>query len=129
MFVVYIFLYPIQVAQYTEIDETHEQILTIFDIIFIVDRVLDLFVGYYNPDGYMEPLLTNVIWTNLDSKFFMEIFISFGHLIFFKLLDNRNSVMYGLLKFLRYGRLFELDSQIESILEFYGQTKTVFESK
>ena len=129
MFVVYIFLYPIQVAQNIEIDETHEQILTIFDFIFIVDRILDFFEGYYNPDGQLEPKVTNVIWTNLSPKFFMEIFISFGHLIFFRLFDDRNSVMYGMLKFLRYGRLFELDTQIENILEYYGQFMTVFESK
>jgi hypothetical protein len=59
----------------------------------------------------------------------MEIFISFGHLIFFRLFDDRNSVIYGMLKFLRYGRLFELDTQIENILEYYGQFMTVFESK
>ena len=93
-------------------DETHEQILIIFDVVFIVDRVLDLLVGYYNADGQMEPSLLMVVWTNLDSKFFLEIFISFGHLIFFKLLKNRNSAIYGILKFLRYGRLSELDTQI-----------------
>ena len=120
VFFIYIIIYPIYVAQNTDIDETHEQILLIFDITFIVDRILDLLVGYYNSDGSLEPLVSNVIWTNLDSKFFMEIFISFGHLIFFRLLDYRNSVIYGILKFLRYGRLFELDSQIENILEYYG---------
>ena len=70
-----------------------------------------------------------VIMFNIDNKIFMEIFISFGHLIFFKLLGNRNSVIYGILKFLRYGRLFELDAQVESILDYYGQTRTVFEIK
>lgn len=94
-------------------DETHEKILIIFDIVFIVDRVLDLLVGYYNADGQMEPSILMVVWTNLDSKFFLEIFISFGHLIFFKLLENRNSAYYGILKFLRYGRLSELDAQIQ----------------
>ena len=29
----------------------------------------------------------------------------------------------------RYGRLFEIDSQIEEIIEYYGQQKTVFEIK
>ena len=29
----------------------------------------------------------------------------------------------------RYGRLFEIDNSINEILDFYGQTKTVFEIK
>lgn len=85
IFVVYIFLYPVLVAQNIDLDEAHEQILIVFDFVFVIDRVLDLFVGFYNPDGSLEPLISRVIWTNLSSKVFLEIFISFSHLIFFKL--------------------------------------------
>jgi len=61
LFVIYIFLYPVLVASNIDLDEEHEEILIVFDFLFIIDRILDLFVGYYNSDGSFEPLLFKVI--------------------------------------------------------------------
>ena len=43
------------VAQEIDLDAANEQALMFFDILFVIDRILDLFVGYYNPDGSLEP--------------------------------------------------------------------------
>ena len=53
--------------------------------------------------------------------------MSFAPLLVYKY--YRHSVIYVCFKVLRYGRLFEMDSQIAEILEYYGQAKTVFEIK
>ena len=42
---------------------------------------------------------------------------------------NQNSLYYLMFKIPRYSRLFEIDNQISEILEYYGQTKTVFDIK
>ena len=101
--------------------------LLVFDICFMFDRFLDLFVGYYNPNGFLEHRLSHVLYQNISSKFFLEIFMSFAPLLVYKY--YRHSVIYVCFKVLRYGRLFEMDSQIAEILEYYGQAKTVFEIK
>ena len=44
--------------------------LLIFDVVFMTDRVVDLFVGYKNPDGIVEVSLPTVISRNLSFKFF-----------------------------------------------------------
>ena len=38
-------------------------------------------------------------------------------------------MVYMIFKLPRYGRLFEIDNSINEILEYYGQSKTVFEIK
>ena len=52
--------------------------LLIFDIVFLLDRVADLFVGHQKADGTEETRLYNVIYSNLSSKIFIEIIVGFG---------------------------------------------------
>jgi hypothetical protein len=40
-----------------------------------------------------------------------------------------HSLDYAMFKIPRYLRLFEIDGQIDDILEYYGEQKTVFEIK
>ena len=95
------------------------QVLLVFDFIFMIDRVIDLFVGYYTPNGFLEHRIGATILQNLSTKFFLEIIMSFGPLFIFDL-DNMNSLYYALFKIPRYSRLFEIDGQIAEILEYYG---------
>lgn len=53
----------------------------IFDCIFMVDRFLELFVSFYNPNGVMEHKLHSVILNNISSNLFLELFISFAPLV------------------------------------------------
>ena len=80
----------------------------IFDTIFMLDRVFDLFVGYYNPNGFLEHRLSHVLYQNISSKFFLEIIISTVPLIVYAF--DQNSLYYAFFKILRYARLFEMDS-------------------
>jgi hypothetical protein len=48
----------------------------------MLDRFLDLFVGYYNPNGKLEHKLYAVVMTNMSFKFWLEIFIGFGPIAF-----------------------------------------------
>jgi len=48
----------------------------------MIDRVADLFAGYYKSDGSMETKLEKVMQFNISSKFFSEMFISFAPLFF-----------------------------------------------
>jgi len=94
----------------------------------MVDRFIDMFVGFYNPNGQLEHRLLAVVKQNISTKIFLEAFISFG-LFFFEEEYMTNPMIYGSIKILRYGRLFELDSQIQEIIEINGKESTVFEIK
>lgn len=92
-----------------------------------------MFLGFYQPDGFEEKRLINVILHNLDYKFYFELVISFGplwlHSIFVEEhLFDRN-IIYGSFKLTRYTRLFEMDGQIADILDYYRASKTEFEVK
>lgn len=100
----------------------------VFDILFMVDRFADLFVGYYNPNGLLEHRLYAVILANISLKFFLEIFISFAPIAMKEYYDSKSKV-YAIYKIVRYLRLFEMDGQIAEILDYYGMTRTVFEIK
>lgn len=95
----------------------------------MIDRILDLLVGYANPDGTMEHRLYMVIWNNLTSKVFIESMISFGPMYLLHYYKIRNTMYYSFFKLPRYGRIVEMQNQIGEILEFYGSSKTVFEIK
>jgi hypothetical protein len=103
----------------------HQNILLVFDVIFVIDRILDLFVGFYRPDGQLETRLLPVIQQNFSSRFVMELIVSFGPTCFLSLYKEPplavNTIEYMFFKIPRYGRLFEIDSQIEEIIEYYGQ--------
>jgi hypothetical protein len=74
-----------------------------------LDRFLDLFVGYYNPDGKPEHKLLSVIMTNISFKLFLEIFISIGPICFSNFMVLK-SYYYSCFKIPRYIRLFEMDA-------------------
>ena len=85
------------------------KILVYFDIIFMCDRFLDLFVGYFNPNGIMEHRLYAVIYANISPKLLVEICIGFGPMIFSDMAVIK-SYWYACYKIPRYARLFEMDS-------------------
>ena len=116
VFVFYIFIAPIFISYDTNFSTEQFKILLFFDILFIQDRIADLFAGFYRPDGQMENKLTNVIEHNITSKLFLEFVISFGPMVW----DPKeiNTMVYSLFKLPRYVRLFEIDKQIEEILDY-----------
>ena len=119
VFIFWIFLTPILVSQDTNLELLGLNSLLAFDIIFMIDRFMDLFVGYYTPNGFLEHRILKVIQNNISTKFFFEIFIGFGPMFFFDV-SNINTLFYALFKIPRYSRLFEIDGQIAEILEYYG---------
>ena len=127
IFVLYIFLTPMFVSESITMSSTKMSILMLFDIIFMIDRFLDLFAGFYDPNGDIETNVSKVISQNLSAKFFIEAIVSFGPLYFEQ--ENLNTIIYTMFKIPRYTRLFEIDGQIQDILDFYSQTRTVFEVK
>lgn len=94
---------------------------------FVIDRSADLFVGSYKLDGQPETRLWAVLQKNYEHKFILEIVASFGPL--FLDTTNLNSILYALFKVPRYFRLFELDSQIQEIIEYLEGTRSYNERK
>lgn len=82
VFVAYIVLLPIFVSSEVKMIRYHQNVLLVFDVIFVIDRVLDLFVGFYRPDGQLETRLLPVIQQNFSGKFVMELVVSFGPIAF-----------------------------------------------
>jgi len=94
----------------------------------VIDRVLDLFVSFYNPNGLIEHRLHAVILNNISYNLFLEVLISLVPL-FMHIKSPIHSFYYALIKLVRYGRLFEMDTTLSNILEIQARTKTVFEVK
>ena len=51
IFIIYMFVMPLTISFENKISSENITILMIFDVIFLIDRSLDLFVGYYREDG------------------------------------------------------------------------------
>jgi hypothetical protein len=126
VYVIYLSIMPINVSHNYRLSEEDMRQLYVYDAIFMIDRVLDLFVSFYNPNGKLEHKFHSVILNNISFKLFLEAFISIGPQI---LNPNRLAMIYGLFKITRYGRLFEMDGIISTMIEIQAQTKTVFEVK
>ena len=92
--------------------------LIIFDMFFMLDRFIHLFVGFNNKDGEYEPKIMVVIMKNYSSDFYMEVVYTFGPLLFDP--DKLNSIYYFLFKMPRYNRLFEIATAANTFLEYYG---------
>jgi hypothetical protein len=75
IFLVYIMLMPLIICMSSKLSKTHITLLTCFDFTFMIDRILDLLVGFYKPNGDEEHRLAYVILNNISSKFFIEIFV------------------------------------------------------
>lgn len=115
MFVLYIFIAPIFISYDTRFHENQLKILLAFDILFVIDRIADVFVGFEYPDGKFEKKLHKVIEANFTYKLPMEFFISFAPLFFDTY--NMNTLVYGAFKVPRYMRISEMDNQIDEIME------------
>ena len=84
----------------------------------MVDRVADLFLGHQRADGTEEPRLYHVIYSNLSAKIPIEIVVGFGP--YMVGITEMHTLAYFGFKLLRCSRLFEMDSQINEIIEYYG---------
>jgi hypothetical protein len=91
------------------LNKADNELLLVFDVIFMLDRFLDLFVGYYNPNGKLEHRLLAVVSTNLSFKLVLEMFVGFGPIVFSNFIELK-SYWYSVFKIPRYGRLFEMDA-------------------
>ena len=107
LFIIYMVLLPLFVSFDHKMHSSHILTMICFDIIFFIDRSLDLFVGYYREDGQMENRPLQVIRNNLSIKYFFEIIMSFG--TFFLDVNNMDSVHFAIFKIPRWIRLFEME--------------------
>lgn len=62
LFIVYIIMLPLFISYDTTMKKSNLSILLMFDILFMIDRIGDLFLGYFRPDGQMETSLSNVLY-------------------------------------------------------------------
>ena len=112
LFIVYSFYMPLVAFQGPYILER----LTIFDWCFVLDRTVDLFVGYYNENGSLETSVFKVIHNNIAYTFFLELLISFGPCTAFDWFyesDDESKLpaeLFFIFKVFRYVRMFELES-------------------
>ena len=63
--ILYVFQVPLFVSYDVILEREHLGTLLMFDFLFMLSRVLDLFVGFKNKDGENEPRLSMVIMKNL----------------------------------------------------------------
>lgn len=78
VFIAWILYAPLVICTDVRLSPEAIGYLLVFDIIFLLDRVADLFVGHQKADGTEETRLYNVIYSNLSSKIFIEIIVGFG---------------------------------------------------
>ena len=119
IFVIYIFMAPILIVESKHVSVSNIKLLLVFDVLFVIDRIMDLFVGFIQPNGQPEYRLYAVVLNNISVKFFLEIFITVAP-IALQNVYHRKSVIYALFKVVRYVRLFEIDGQVADILEYYA---------
>lgn len=127
IFILYMFILPLYICFDKVITEQNINSLIIFDLLFMIDRSADLFVGSYKLDGQPETWLWAIIQKNYEHKFILEIIVSIGP--FFLNTTDLNSLVYAAFKIPRYIRLFELDSQIQEIVEYLEGTRSYNERK
>lgn len=127
VFVTYMLLLPVFISYDEQLTRRNFYILFAFDILFMVEKAADLFVGSYRDDGSIENKLGRVIQKNYSNKVLEEVFYSFGP--FLLNLDEASSLIYAAFKVPRYFRLFEMDKKIDDVVEYYAETRTVSEVK
>ena len=126
IFVIYIVILPLFISFNHTLTDSDFYSMLMFDLVFIFDRFLDLFVGYYKEDGQLESSLARVINTNMSMKIFFEIFMAFGPIVIGNDLD---SFTFAFFKMPRWLRLFELEQRIDEFVEFFRENKTLSEIK
>ena len=97
-FVIYSIYLPLVVSFDIKLQDDNYQTLFLFDMIFVFDRFSDLFVGFVNNKGTLEPNLCKTIVNNLSFEPFFEIFISFFPLYFKDEKLGLDSLTYFLIK-------------------------------
>jgi hypothetical protein len=90
--------------------------LAVFDVFFLIDRFLDLFVSYYDKHGEIEKKLYSVLANNISSKFLLEILMTLIPAILHAD-ENILSSIYVLCKLPRYSRMFEMDTHITNYID------------
>lgn len=125
--ILYVFLIPLYVSYSNKLDSDNLKMLLMFDIMFMVSRFSDLFIGFRTNKGEKEPRLYMVILKNLSSDFFLELIYTFGP--FFFDLNNLNSLLYFLFKFPRFNHLFNMAQVINHSIMYYCKSWNVFEIK
>ena len=116
IFIIWLFLTPIKVSHDTYMSDEDVRSLMTFDYIFMAGRILDLFVSFYNPNGLVEHKLHAVILNNISTNLFLEFAISIVPLLM-HLKNPLPSFYFAVFKLLRYGRLYEMDTNIATIIE------------
>jgi hypothetical protein len=108
VFIAWILYAPLVICTETFLSSEAIGYLLVFDIIFLLDRVADLFVGHQKADGTEETRLYNVIYSNLSSKIFIEIIVGFGP--YMVGIREMHTMIYFFFKVVRCSRLFEMDN-------------------
>ena len=115
MAITYIFVAPFIIVSHDIISKTQASWLFVFDILLMLDKFVDLFIGFTiesHNEIREEKKLGAVIMHNLEPGFFIEIVTAFGPNILNMYYDDgrfMTNVYYGAFKIIRYGRLFETD--------------------
>ena len=110
VFVVYMLICALFISYSFKLSSKQINILFIFDIMFLIDRTIDMFIGY-EYDGRLEKKIGKVLARNFEQKkdkLFQELFISIGPILFN--VKQYNSLVYAFFKLPRYFRMFEMDS-------------------
>ena len=128
-FVVYSIYLPLVISFDTVLQDDNYSTLLMFDCIFIFDRFSDLFQGFINKKGVLEPSLIKTILNNISFIFFFEIFITVIPSYFREENGELDSFTYFLIKTPRIKTMLDSSQQIEEILRVIGEKMTVFELK
>ena len=130
LFIIYMFVMPVITSSHKILSDSYYNDLGIFDVIFLADRIGDLFVSFINTNNVPEPKLHKVIFKNMGSPLYIELFITFSPWVIFKDKKGKiNAMEYCLIKILRFIRISEMEYQINEILNYIGDSITVFELK
>jgi hypothetical protein len=126
-FILYAIMLPQMVSYGVALRPTDVSFLIFFDVIFIVDRILNLFVGYINKDGKAEPRIWMVVYHNLSSALIIEILVTV--IPIYIGMRQINSLYFFIFKIFRYVRMMEMEIQINEIIKNFEDQMTVFELK
>ena len=127
LLILYVFLLPLNVSYSRQLNKQNLKNLLLFDIIFVINRSLDLLIGFVDKHGKYEKNVLNVIYKNFSSDFYLELIYAFGPLCFN--LEEMDATIYFIFKFPRFNMLFGISHTINKTLEYYCKHWTVYELK